>query len=175
MRECHRRVERFLGVLVTIASERHGGRLDPNDVEAMMTALRYFAEAAPKHTEDEESSLFPRLRVVGGNDGDRACEIMSRLERDHVLADEHHREVQTLGRRWLREGTLRDEDAERLSSRLGALLELYAAHIAVEDGTLFPLAEAALDDDAKRVIGVEMAERRDVTLDSRRFSVTEVN
>jgi len=29
---------------------------------ALESALRYFREAAPKHTADEEESLFPRMR-----------------------------------------------------------------------------------------------------------------
>jgi hypothetical protein len=32
---------------------------------AFEAALRYFREAAPKHTADEEESLFPRLRRIG--------------------------------------------------------------------------------------------------------------
>jgi hypothetical protein len=31
---------------------------------ALETALRYFREAAPKHTADEEESRFPRLRQI---------------------------------------------------------------------------------------------------------------
>ena len=31
---------------------------------ALESALRYFREAAPKHTADEEESLFPRLRQM---------------------------------------------------------------------------------------------------------------
>jgi len=31
---------------------------------ALASALRYFGEAAPKHTADEEESLFPRLRQI---------------------------------------------------------------------------------------------------------------
>lgn len=163
MRECHRRVERFLGVLVTIAAERHGERLDPDDAEAMATALRYFAEAAPKHTADEEESLFPRLRRAENGDVQTAIRIMAELERDHALADERHREVQTLGRRWLNDGMLPVEDAKRLANRLEALSAIYTRHIAIEDDTLFPFAEAALDGAAKRAVGIEMAKRRDIT------------
>lgn len=48
--DCHRRIERFLSVLVQIASEADGGRLSKEQCDSRGTALRYFREAAPKHT-----------------------------------------------------------------------------------------------------------------------------
>ena len=62
--DCHRRIERFLDVLLRITKTRSGGELDEEHSSALLTALEYFRSAAPKHTEDEESSLFPRLQQV---------------------------------------------------------------------------------------------------------------
>ena len=64
--DCHRRVERFLGLLARVAAEGRGGLLDRRQREALEAALRYFREAAPRHTADEEESLFPRLRALKG-------------------------------------------------------------------------------------------------------------
>jgi hypothetical protein len=61
---CHRRIERFLNVLVTLATGEKGGLLTEEHRAALETSLRYFREAAPKHTADEEESLFPRLRRI---------------------------------------------------------------------------------------------------------------
>ena len=56
--DCRRRVEMFLGMLVSVADV-----LDKPGTEetnrALESALRYFGQAAPKHTADEEVSLFP--------------------------------------------------------------------------------------------------------------------
>ncbi len=60
--DCHRRIERFLGVLVTVATQAEGAALNPEQRGALEISLRYFKLAAPKHTLDEEDSLFPRLR-----------------------------------------------------------------------------------------------------------------
>ena len=60
--DCHRRIERFLSILVRVAAEVHGNPLSDEQRTAFQTALKYFREAAPKHTADEEESLFPRLR-----------------------------------------------------------------------------------------------------------------
>ena len=61
--DCHRRIEMFMQVL-----ERVAQTIDSSPEEevrqSLETALRYFREAAPKHTADEEESLFPRLSTV---------------------------------------------------------------------------------------------------------------
>ena len=64
--DCHRRVESFLRALILVAEQARGGTLNPIQREGLQTALRYFREAAPKHTADEEESLFPRLRQIEG-------------------------------------------------------------------------------------------------------------
>ena len=58
--DCHRRIERFLNVLVSVAEQARGEAMNAEQHSALET-LRYFREAAPKHTADEEESLFPRL------------------------------------------------------------------------------------------------------------------
>jgi len=61
--DCHRRVEMFLGMLQAV-----GEVIDQPAAEetsrSLESAIRYFGEAAPKHTADEEDSLFPRLRQL---------------------------------------------------------------------------------------------------------------
>jgi hemerythrin-like domain-containing protein len=59
--DCHRRIERFLNALLTVATSAKGGPLTSEQQTALAASLRYFLEAAPKHTADEEESLFPRL------------------------------------------------------------------------------------------------------------------
>ena len=56
--DCHRRIERFLNALFTIATDAKGGPLTNEQQATLTTSLRYFREAAPKHTADEEESLF---------------------------------------------------------------------------------------------------------------------
>src|SRR3954449_12487157 len=62
--DCHRRIERFLSVLVQVTAQANGGALTQEQRRGLDTALRYFRDAAPKHTADEESTLFPRLRLL---------------------------------------------------------------------------------------------------------------
>jgi len=64
LKDCHRRIERFLGVLVKVATEASEGPLNAERRQAMEAALSYFQRAAPLHTADEEEDLFPELRRV---------------------------------------------------------------------------------------------------------------
>ncbi len=75
--DCHRRIEKFLAVLKKVASQAPEP-LDDRYRQGLETALDYFEIAAPKHTEDVELSLFPRL---GANAQGRAA--LSGLEEDH--------------------------------------------------------------------------------------------
>ncbi len=157
--DCHRRIERFLSVLAAIA-RTHGGPLTSEQRTALETALRYFREAAPKHTADEELSLFPRLRSLDQPEVKAVLARVDSLEEDHARAGQMHTEVDRLGQEWLSSGSLPPPGADRLSSLLDELTRLYREHIATEDHGLFPLAAAVLDKEQREAIGREMAARR---------------
>jgi hypothetical protein len=70
--DCHRRIESFLSMLLAVASHADGA-LDMELPNALETALKYFREAAPMHTADEEESLFPLLRLLGRPDISGGC------------------------------------------------------------------------------------------------------
>jgi hemerythrin-like domain-containing protein len=158
--DCHRRIEHFLNVLVVINERAAGGALTPPQRLDLEAALRYFATAAPKHTADEEESLFPRLRATNDPGAAEALERVARLERDHDEAERHHQAVDALVRRWLDGDGLPAEDAESLSAHLAALRAIYGPHIALEDRELFPAAARLLAPDVLAEVGREMADRR---------------
>lgn len=160
--DCHRRIEQFLAVLITIADRRNGTTLPVEDRHALESALRYFATAAPRHSADEEDSLFPRLRSSGDPAATAALDTLSRLEADHRVATAHHDAVDVLTRRWLSAGTLQPADADALVVHLGALEALYRDHIRIEDQELFPAAGRVLGPAELEAVGREMAARRNV-------------
>src|SRR5690606_29363620 len=88
--DCHRRIERFLEVLITIADARRGAELSPSDRDALSAALQYFRTAAPRHSADEEESLFPRLRASTHPEARAALARLEALEADHRVAEDHH-------------------------------------------------------------------------------------
>lgn len=163
--DCHRRIERFLDILLKVATSGHGQALSGEQRTALETALRYFAVAAPKHTADEEQSLFPRLRADADPRAHAALEHMATLESDHRVADEGHAEVDRLGRLWLENNELSQTDSKRLFDQLAALKALYAHHIEMEEKEVFPVAKEVLAGTKIREIGREMAERRGLKAD----------
>ncbi len=158
--DCHRRIERFLRVLVEVAEQGKGTVMTVEQGRALQNALDYFQHSGPRHTADEEESLFPRLRRTNQPEIQTALAEMQKLEADHEQAAEWHDLVEQLGRKWLSEGVLAPADTARLERALAHLTELYGRHIALEDNHLFPVAAAALGDTEKADIGREMARRR---------------
>src|SRR4051794_28878149 len=157
--DCHRRIEMFLGTLVRVA-EFGEGLLDSEARAALEGSLRYFREAAPKHTADEEESLFPRLRCLEAPDIDAVLARIDSLEQDHECADRNHAEVDRLGQLWLSKGQLSSEDASHFEKSVDQLEVLYRDHIAKEDTEVFPFAERMLGAADRQAIGTEMATRR---------------
>ena len=157
--DCHRRIEIFMGSLMAIA--RLGGQpLNNEGRRALENALRYFGEAAPKHTADEELSLFPRLRKLRSPECEAAFAKMDDLEKDHQWAESLHAEVDRFGNGYLKHGTLNEHDASEFLKAVEALAAMYQRHIALEDESLFPLAATVLPREDQLEIAREMAERR---------------
>jgi hemerythrin-like domain-containing protein len=160
--DCHRRIERFLDVLVNVVAEGQGRALNPQQRTALETALLYFHDAAPKHTADEEESLFPRLRAMQSPEMRALLGRVDSLEADHAVAGRAHAELHELGEQWLRGSSLTSAQAARMAALLGELRNLYRRHIGIEDGEVFPAAAAALSPPEREAIGREMASRRGV-------------
>lgn len=158
--DCHRRIERFLKTLEAVADQ--GGVLDTQCRNALQTALEYFRSAAPRHTADEEEDLFPMLRL---RDRPEIAGALERLEDDHARAYAWHREVEEIFERWVREERLSARETARLKELLKSLSDLYTAHIAVEEDSIFPLAQAELSAQDKETMGRLMAARRGVPYD----------
>ncbi|HLK49596.1 MAG TPA: hemerythrin domain-containing protein [Bryobacteraceae bacterium] len=158
--DCHRRIERFLEVLVRLAAEAQGSPLSSEQRQALETALRYFREAAPKHTADEEETLFPRLRRMERPELQAVLEKVEGLKNEHAQAERNHAEVERLGQAWLISGWLAPADSARFAELVGGLADLYRGHIAVEERELFPAAAAVLPGAERAAMGREMAARR---------------
>jgi len=158
--DCHRRIERFLSVLAQVGAQAQGGSLTSEQRTALETALRYFRESAPKHTADEEQTLFPRLRSVDRPEVKAVLASVDSLESDHSQAEKSHAEVERLGQAWLAAGSLPPNDGTRFTALVAGLTELYREHIAVEEHEVFPVAAAVLGKLQHDAMGGEMAARR---------------
>jgi hemerythrin-like domain-containing protein len=158
--DCHKRIQYFLQDLVRLAEGTSNATLDSDRRVALERALRYFRESAPRHTADEEESLFPLLRALKDDRLRSAWVKIEQLQKDHERADDAHRIVDGIGVRWLDDGVLNPEDADRLKANLKGLSELYERHLAVEDKDIFPIAAAVLSANDQIEMGRQMATRR---------------
>ena len=157
LKDCHRRIESFLGILFQVCRRAQGRALSDEERLAVESALRYFAQSGPRHNEDEEQSVFPRLRASASA---AAIEEVQRLEAEHHEATAHHDEAALLYSKWIADGSLSAEDESRLLLRTGQLQRLYGEHIRIEEEVVFPRAAALFNQQALGEIGEEFKARR---------------
>ncbi len=160
MKDCHRRIEHFLDLLQTVVKRFGDGELLEEGRRALEASLNYFAHAAPRHTADEEESLFPRLRSYGSVEVHAVMAELQRLESDHRRAEANHQKVEQLGRLWLETGHLNQLDRTQLRDLLDALAATYSAHIWLEEERIFVLAARTLEASELDAVGYEMRQRR---------------
>lgn len=158
--DCHRRIEKFLAMLLRVTRDLQGGPMEQQYRDAASAALRYFRNAAPWHTDDEEVSLFPRLRELDDQEVAQVLDEVAKLEADHAQATVKHDRVEVIMTQWLEQDHLPPALVEELLAELEALEATYQRHIAQEDQVVFPLAAKVLDGQALRSLGKEMAQRR---------------
>jgi hemerythrin-like domain-containing protein len=154
---CHRRIERQLATLIRLQEHLPLHGCDEDARAAARAILKYFDDAAPNHHADEEASLFPRLAAALPG---RADALITDLLLDHETLSGNWKKL-----RPLLAGIAAGARATLPPRLVDAVRAAYDAHIAREDGELFPLAARTLDADALVAIGREMAARRGVSFD----------
>ncbi len=160
LEDCHKRIRFFLESLIRVSQTAAGRALTDNQRTSLERALKYFREAAPRHTADEEESLFPQLRLIDAAQIDKSLAKLDDLEDDHRRAEIGHQEVEEICSRWLLQGALSGDDLSRIRALLENLSGLYDRHIAFEETEIFSLAKRLLPESGKRLLGEEMARRR---------------
>lgn len=160
LEDCHKRILHFIQALVSLADMVGAAPLDDDDRHLLEQSLQYFREAAPRHTADEEASLFPQLRSHFDAQSDPAFARLASLTADHRWAEAQHVEVESIGSRWLADGTIRANDLVRLRDLVHSLSHFYAHHITVEEREVFPVARNILSVEEQSTLGQAMAERR---------------
>lgn len=151
---CHGRIEERLQVL-----ERAGQHLETRAAEALEAVdgcFRYFESSGVAHTEDEEHSVFPRLRPHLSPEELAEIEM---LERQHREADALYSELKDIAAR-LKQNAAAPGLAERYRSVVERFAALYRSHIAFEDRELIRVARRDLDSAELAAISEEMKQRR---------------
>ncbi len=159
---CHERIEAQLNAIERAAEILSAG--DTGSLTSVFAAVdaagAHFAIAGVKHTEDEEVSLFPRLRERGGIAGEDALAAMAELESQHRAAEKLHTEFDQLVRDLPRDGSADAKDLDRFSDVVIELSTLYRPHILLENNFVFPVAARVLPASEIQALGQEMRARR---------------
>lgn len=146
---CHRRIEQRLDTLVNAAD--HLDQDGSAARAAIEKSLHFLDTSGVLHTEDEEASLFPRLRP---RLSPAEIEFVDSLERQHQEADSIYRELKRLA------AELSPDSLARYRACAERLRTLYQAHIRSEDEILTALARRSLDPGEIEEIAAEMRSRR---------------
>jgi hemerythrin-like domain-containing protein len=152
LRTCHDKIRRFMRSAARLASDEPA---PPDDVRETARALvRYFREALPRHAEDEDLSLRPRLERAGYEGP------LDRLAVEHAEIDAR---LEPLMRRWEElagDPARRAAHAIALAVPTSELADLFERHLAWEEEHLLPRLEDLLGRDALAEVGAEMRARR---------------
>lgn len=161
---CHERLLRMTALLIRLRDHvAGGGALESAQVTAT-SILRYFDEAAPRHHEDEELDLFPRLmKHVKGAERDKIVETVDVLRAEHIELD----------RLWKVVRPILTELAEAVKVSLSEdavlhFVNAYQQHVERENEMLSPAFRRAFSDAELEAIGCAMAGRRGVHWDELR-------
>jgi hemerythrin-like domain-containing protein len=157
LKNCHRRMERYLHILWVVADRAAGRELTGAEINAVLPALEFFRVEGPRHIADEEESLFRwlRARAITGD-----SEELGLLESNSRQAGILHATVNSLYSVWTSAGELSPEDELRLQSGTEMLKRLFEEHIRLEERIVFPRAAQMLDVSDFAAIGQEFRARR---------------
>jgi hemerythrin-like domain-containing protein len=174
MSHCHRKIEGYLAGLASSGEILLGGRASElaGAFQVIDAAREHFAVRGPKHTEDEEVSLFPRLREYGGREAEEALAALAALETEHRVAEGVHSEFDELVECLPRDGSAGVKEIYLFNELVAELADLYRPHIRIEDEIIFPTAARVIPSDALTIVGQEMLARRRELLKNLRGEIT---
>ncbi|HLU67560.1 MAG TPA: hemerythrin domain-containing protein [Kofleriaceae bacterium] len=153
--DCHGRIRQMMEIaraLVAAAPGAPAGEVR----EAAARVRRYFVEALPRHVEDEEASIAPRLR---GRDP-AVDAALAEMTAEHTRHDALVARLVALCRRLEAEPERLPEVQGELGEVTGALDAELAAHLAREEEVVFPAIRRLLDEGERAAIHAELRARR---------------
>lgn len=151
---CHRRIEDKLCVLERALAHMEDRREDA--LYACHSTFAFLDSAGVLHTEDEEESVFPRIRFHA-----TANELayLDALESQHREVEACLTKLKSLTKQLERDPAPPDA-REAFAQTVVKLANLYRAHMASENEVLTEIGRARLDEVALAEIAFEMRLRR---------------
>jgi hemerythrin-like domain-containing protein len=150
----HRRLEQRIAELLESLEALDDPKRSSEAIAIIEETIGFFGRGGRRHVEDEEKTLFPRIRRF-----EELGALLERLGSEHEahqrIEDELRAIADDLG------GRMPDpEQKARLAARSRDLAALYAKHIAAEEQELFPACRRLLPPAEVEAMGAEMMARR---------------
>ena len=152
---CHQRIRHFTAVAAKLAHAQGA-----TDDEIRMTAAgvyRYFSVSLPLHEADEEETLLPRLDAVGD---DRVRHALIAMHDQHQAIDELIERLLPLLLLVERNPAALDQAGGEMCAITKLMEEIFAAHLQLEEDTIFPAIRSQLPDTIRPEMLAEMQARR---------------
>jgi iron-sulfur cluster repair protein YtfE (RIC family) len=144
----HRRIEEELVRLDAISGTRtEPVRVaDADALEAVRSALEFFAGPAAHHSELEERVLFPQLRPLAA-----FAVMLPAIEAQHRMIDAEYASLRAEVDRGGPSGLV------KLRALVARFAEMHRGHLIAEEKVLFPLAAHELSAAAKEEIALQLS------------------
>jgi hemerythrin-like domain-containing protein len=152
----HQQLEERLSDLQQAAGAIVRERAGADEVALVDAVIAFLERAAARHEQDEEESLFPRLRGVAD-----LTTLLEELASEHLLHRHLILQLRSLRSRWPAAGPDAGDGAS-LIILANELARAYRVHIAREERELLPVARENLRPDEVDGIRTEMARRREL-------------
>jgi hemerythrin-like domain-containing protein len=160
--QCHSKIAANLEALRRAGEAlRTSDECDFDEVFATVdTVLTHFATAGIKHTQDEEESLFPRMRQYSDSVVSDVFEVIGQLEQQHKRAASIEESLNKMIINLATDETPDKNKLELFCDLSESLYDLYRPHIQMENEYVFPSAGKILTRDELLAVGKEMYQRR---------------
>ena len=159
---CQERIEQHLQMLERAVGALRSAQEDERRQarEALSKALSFLKTMGTLHTQDEEDSLFPRLRAYLGDDPSALGELMAMLETQHREKEGVYAELAGCVSAFpAAPSAPTAEQASRCEGLVAQLTGIYRPHILIENERLLPLSGECLPKAALDEIREEMRQR----------------
>jgi hemerythrin-like domain-containing protein len=153
--DCHARIRHFTATATALAGA--AGAPSAEIASAAAGVIRYFTEALPLHSADEDASIAPRLRARAPEPVCAALDAMTRQhgEIDRTLAEALPRWTEVAA-----DPTCLPAHAALLRDLAARLVTQWDEHLGLEEATIFPAIRAHLPEEERAQIQAEMRARR---------------
>jgi pyridoxamine 5'-phosphate oxidase len=159
LKHCHDRIRKQLQTLHKLEAHLPAHGADAEAQKAAQAVLKYFNNAAPLHHEDEEENLLPMLLATARDaDATLLADVVPAILAEHQQMDQD----------W----TIIKSQLEQIGNGTGSTLsaidvarfcDAYAAHMAVEEGHIAPMAKRLFSAEQMAQLGSAMQLRRGIT------------